>query len=217
MFMHSIITILISVINKIKRKRGIVKMKVSYIRVSSKQQHTERQEDMMLNYNIGKEFIEKVSGKDMERSALKEMLNFVREGDVVYIESLSRLGRSTTDLIEIVNQLDNKRVSLVSIKESLIDTTTASGRLIFGIFACLAQFEREQSKERQREGIDAAKERGKHLGRPRAEYPPNWRFVHKEWKEGKITAVQAAKDLKIIKSTFYNLVRRFEGVIKITK
>lgn len=183
--------------------------KIGYIRVSTNEQNTDRQESALNNLNLDKIFLEKISGKDINRPQLIEMMKYIREGDILYIESLSRLGRSTKDLIILVEQLNSKNVQLVSLKES-IDTTTPSGKLMFNIFASLAEFERDIIKLRQREGIEAAKAKGKHLGRPRAEYPSNWVKTYNDWKANKIKAVEAMKELNIKKSTFYKLVKQFE-------
>lgn len=179
--------------------------KIAYIRVSSEGQNLDRQEDMFIS-NADKVFREKLSGKDKNRPELIRMLEYVREGDVVVVESLSRLGRSTRDLLSIVDELRAKKVGLVSFKEK-IDTETHQGRFILQVFAALSELERESIKERQREGIEAAKKRGKHLGRPRKAYPDTWGSVIIEWKAGKITAVKARERLGLAHSTFYSMLR----------
>ena len=140
-------------------------MKIGYIRVSTLEQHTDRQIDS-LNF-CDKIFEEKISGKDTNRPKLKEMLEFVKEGDIIYITELSRLGRSMIDLYNICDELRNKQVDLKSLKENISLTDDSSmGKFTFAIFSAMAEFERNLIKERQMEGIKSAKERGKKWGQP---------------------------------------------------
>jgi len=138
-------------------------MKVAYIRVSTVEQNEARQIEAMQNKGIEKYFTEKISGKDTNRPQLKAMLEFVREGDTVYIHDFSRLARSTKDLLDIVEQLHNKGVYLVSNKEN-IDTSTPTGKLMLTMIGAIAEFERANLLERQREGIEIAKREGKFKG-----------------------------------------------------
>lgn len=140
--------------------------KVAYIRVSSKDQNVGRQHQALSSYKIDRFFEEKISGKDMNRPKLKEMMDWVREGDTVYVESFSRLARDMLDLLKIIDVLSKKKVGFISLKES-IDTTTPAGRLQLGVFAAIYQFERECSKERQREGIDLALAEGRSIWSPK--------------------------------------------------
>lgn len=181
-------------------------MKIGYIRVSTEGQNLDRQEDS-ISPQVEQVFREKISGSDYNRPELKRLLGYVREGDIVYIESLSRLARSTRDLLEIVDILKEKRVGLVSLKET-IDTDTPQGMFVLQIFAALSELERESLKQRQREGIEAAKKRGKHLGRPRKQVPSDFHFVVRSWEEGHITAVEARRRLGLSHATFYQMVRR---------
>lgn len=185
-------------------------MNVCYIRVSTKEQNTGRQEEMMKQHNIEKVYTEKISGKDTNRPELQSMLEYVREGDIIYIESISRLGRNLKDLLEIVEKLDKKNVGIISLKESHIDTTTPSGKLVFQIFASLAEFERDQTKQRQLEGIQVAKMQGKHLGRPSATFPTDWDKVYRQWKNEEVTANKAMELLGLKRTTFYKLVGEYE-------
>jgi len=179
--------------------------RIGYIRVSSEGQNLDRQEDLIAP-NVDVIFREKASGRDTRRPELQKLLSYIREGDIVYIESVSRLARSTKDLLGIVDEFRAKKAGLVSFKEN-IDTETPQGRFILQVFAALSELERESIKERQREGIEAAKKRGKHLGRPRKAYPDTWSSVIGEWKAGKITAVKARKMLGLAHATFYSMLR----------
>ena len=183
--------------------RGV---KVGYIRVSSYEQNPARQEVLMKELGVEKLFLDKLSGKDTKRPQLQAMLDYVREGDTVVIESLSRLGRSVKDLIEINEELTKKGVALESKKEK-IETLTASGRLMFNVIASIAQFEREIMFERQREGIAIAKAAGKYKGRKEISKPENWDEVISKWKVREITATKAMEELGLKRTTFYKLLK----------
>jgi len=187
--------------------------RIAYVRVSTIDQNTERQEIALKEIGIDKYFIEKVSGKKAERPELKNMLEYVREGDTLYIESISRLARSTKDLLNIVEQLKNKKVELVSLKEK-IDTHTPQGKFMLTVFGALAELEVENTLQRQKEGIQVAKANGKRFGRPQIDMPKEFIDVYAEWKVGNITAVEAFKALKLKKTTFYKLVKRYENQLK---
>ena len=182
-------------------------MKVAYIRVSTEGQNTARQEEAMKGLGVERCFIEKISGKNTDRPQLKAMMDFVREGDSLIVESYSRLARSTHDLLEIVDALSKKGVAFVSLKEN-IDTTTPQGKLMLTIFAGLAQFERECLLQRQAEGIAIAKANGVYKGRKPVDTPDNWEEVIEEWKSGKISAVEAMKKTGLTKATFYRMAKR---------
>lgn len=157
-----------------------------------------------------KVFIDKASGKNTERPQLQAMLGYVREGDVLVVESYSRLSRSTADLLRIVETLKSKGVNFISLKERT-DTTTPQGELVMTIFAGIAQFEREQLLQRQREGIAIAKEQGKYKGRQRiAIDDAAFEKTYAEWKGGRITAVKAMERLGLKPNTFYRRVREYE-------
>jgi DNA invertase Pin-like site-specific DNA recombinase len=182
-------------------------MKVGYIRISTEAQNMFRQEDLMAELGVEKVFEDRASGKNTDRPGLKEMLGFVRHGDQVVVESISRLARSTSDLLNIVTSLENRGVNFVSKKEAL-DTQTPQGRFVLTIFAGLASLERETILQRTKEGIESARARGKHLGRPVIEIPKDWDAIHSQWKDGKLTAVQAMKILGLTKTTFYKMASR---------
>ena len=183
-------------------------MKVAYERVSTSGQSTLRQDVMMQDQKIEKVFTEKISGKDRNRPELQKMLDFVREGDTVVIESISRLARSTRDFLNILDELEVKQVSLVSLKES-IDTSTPTGRFLVSVLAALAQLEREQILIRQKEGVNAQKVAGTYTGgRPRIQVnTKQFNTVMSRWKSGEITAVQAMSELSMKKSTFYRMIK----------
>lgn len=186
-------------------------MKIGYIRVSTEEQHIDRQETIMQKYEVEKVFSEKISGKNIDRPQLKEMLSFIRSGDTLVIESYSRLARSTADLIKLVEQLNAKGVNLISDKEH-IDTTTPQGKLMFTIFAGLAEFERNCLLERQREGIAEAKKQGKYKGRqPIKIDEQQFNEVYKLWKNKEITARQAMSELGVKPDTFYRRVKTYES------
>ena len=185
-------------------------MRIGYIRVSALDQNTDRQHVILKEYNLEKIFEEKVSGKDRNRPALTEMLKFARDGDIIYIESISRLARNTKDLLNIVEELTEKNVGLVSAKEQ-IDTTSPAGKFILTVFAALSQLERDTIKQRQQEGIAVAKNKGIRFGRPKIAPPANFKQNIKEWKEGKITATEAMRKLSLKAGTFYRLVKEMQG------
>ena len=131
--------------------------RIGYVRVSTEEQNTARQEKIMKDAGCEKIFMDKMSGKDTNRPQLQKMLEYVREGDTLYVESISRLARSTRDLLNLVEQLQAKDVAFESEKEK-IDTTTPQGKFMLTVFAAMADLEREQI--RQRQGRQA---KGKHL------------------------------------------------------
>lgn len=184
-------------------------MNIAYVRVSSVEQNEQRQLEGLKNYNIDKWFTEKVSAKDTNRPQLKAMMEFAREGDTIYIWDFSRLARSTKDLLDIVEELGNKKVHLKSVKENL-DTSTPSGKLMLTMIGAINEFERANMLERQREGISIAKADGKYKGRPSVDYPDNWKEVYDQWKVRKITAVKAMELTGLKKNSFYNLVKKYE-------
>lgn len=186
-------------------------MKIAYVRVSTKEQNEGRQLEALKPYEIERVFSEKLSGKDRVRPQLEEMLTFVREGDCIYIESISRLARNTLDLLNIVEQLTKKGVHLVSLKEH-IDTSTPQGKFMLSVFASLSQLEREVTRQRQSEGIELALKEGRAYGRPKIEVDEKqFRKVYKQWTSGDITVVQASKLLGVSRQIFY---RRVEEIKK---
>lgn len=180
--------------------------KIGYARVSSTDQNLDRQLNTLKERDCEKIFMEKISGKNTNRPELKGMMDYIREGDTVFITSISRIARSTKDFLKIIEELQLKGVDLVSSKEN-IDTTTPQGRFMLTVFSALAELEREQIRERQQEGIAIAKQQGKHLGRPRLKRPDNFNEVYLKWKSEEITAVEAYKKLNMSKASFYRLIQ----------
>ena len=180
-------------------------MKIGYIRISTTDQNTARQEVLMNDLGVEQVFIDRMSGKNTDRPELKRMMNFVREGDVVIVESISRFARNTNDLLELVEQLTVKQVEFISKKEA-IDTTTPTGRFMLTVFGAVAELEREYILQRQKEGIAIAKEKGVYKGRKPIECPKLAEVVSIR-RNGEITAVEAMKRLNMKPSTFYRKVK----------
>ena len=180
-------------------------MKIGYIRISTTDQNTARQEVLMQELGVEQVYIDRMSGKNTDRPELKRMMNYVREGDVVIVEAISRFARNTKDLLELVEQLTEKRVEFVSKKEA-IDTSTPTGKFMLTVFGAVAELEREYILQRQKEGIAVAKQNGVYKGRKPIEHPRFNEIVHL-WKGGDITAVEAMKRLGMKPSTFYRKVK----------
>ncbi len=180
-------------------------MKIGYIRVSTAEQNTIRQEILMTELGVDEIYIDKISGKNTNRPQLKAMLEYVRRGDTVIVSEISRFARNTKDLLELVEMLTEKGVEFVSKKEA-IDTTTPTGKFMLTIFGAVAELEREYILQRQREGIAAAKNMGKYTGRRAKEYA-DFDKVIARWRKGEITAVKAMKDLGMSRTTFYRRVK----------
>lgn len=182
-------------------------MNVAYVRVSTVEQNEDRQLESLNKYGIEKWFTEKVSGKDTNRPQLLSMLDFVREGDTIYIHDFSRLARSTKDLLEIIEQLQKKKVALISVKESL-DTSTPTGKLMLTVIAAINEFERANLLERQREGINIAKSKGVYKGRkPITFTDDDFSAAYEDYKERKITKAMFAERLDISRPTLDKILR----------
>lgn len=182
-------------------------MKVAYVRVSTAEQNEARQTEALEKHGIEKWYIEKVSGKDTNRPKLQEMLDFVREGDTIYIHDFSRLARSTKDLLDIVEKLNSKGVSLVSNKES-IDSSTPTGKLMLTMIGAIAEFERQNLLERQREGIEIAKREGKFKGGQVKRIENDiFEKAYKEYKAREITKKQMAEKLNISRPTLDKMLK----------
>lgn len=199
-----------------------------YARVSDKTQNLDRQIDLLLAAGVRPEYIltDQASGKDFNRSnylslvGTKEVAPRLQEGNLLIISSLDRLGRNYDeiriqwDYITKTLKADIKVLDIplldTSVTNDSLDTRFIAD-LVLQILSYTAQKERENIKLRQQQGIESAKARGKHLGRPKAEYPENWNNVYSDWKAGKITAKTAMEFLQMKRTTFYKLVKQFES------
>lgn len=182
-------------------------MKVAYIRVSTVEQNEARQLEAMKSKGIEKYFTEKVSAKDTNRPQLQAMLDFVRDGDVVYIHDFSRLARSTKDLLDIIERLHAKGVSLISNKEA-IDTSTPQGKLMVTMLGAIYEFERANLLERQREGIAIAVKQGKYRGgQVKRIDDDTFNKCYQQYKSREINKVQFAKALKISRPTLDKILK----------
>ena len=184
-------------------------MKIGYIRISTADQNTARQEVLMQELGVEQVFIDRMSGKNMERPELQRMMNFVRQGDTVIVESISRFARNTRDLLELVEQLSAKDVEFVSKKEA-IDTTTPTGKFMLTVFGAVAELEREYILQRQREGIAIAKSNGIYQGRKPVPLPADFSVVVAQWRRGERSAVSAIHKLHMSPSTFYRKVKEMK-------
>ncbi len=182
-------------------------MKIAYVRVSTAEQNEARQIEALQQHGIEKWFTEKISGKDANRPKLQEMLEFVREGDTIYIHDFSRLARSTKDLLEIVEQITAKKVNLVSNKENL-DTSTPTGKLMLTMIAAINEFERQNLLERQKEGIEIAKREGKFKG-GQVKQIDNAAFeaAYERYQKREINKTEFAALLKVSRPTLDKLLK----------
>ena len=165
-----------------------------------------RQEVLMQELGVDEVYIDRLSGKNTDRPELKKMMDYVRKGDTVIVESISRFARNTRDLLELIEKLSEKGVEFVSRKEA-IDTTTPTGKFMLTVFGAVAELEREYILQRQREGIAIAKAQGKYAGRKPIERS-NFDAVEKLWRAGTISAAEAMRRLDMSRSTFYRKVRQ---------
>lgn len=177
--------------------------KVAYVRVSTAEQNEARQREALAVRGIDKWFIEKASGKNTDRPEFQKMLDWVREGDTIYIHDLSRIARSTKDLLDLLDVLREKGVALVSGKES-IDTSTATGKLLVTMVAAINEFERANLLERQREGIAIAKREGKYKGRKAVTVPDLPRH-YERWQRREVSKAALARELGISRPTLDRL------------
>ena len=195
-------------------------MKIGYARVSTRDQNLDLQIDALLKAGCTARYIykEQITGATRERPELKRLLEQIREGDIVIIWKLDRLGRSLTDLVQLVNEIQGKGAGLLSLHDN-IDTTTPQGKLTFHIFAAIAEFERDIIRERTKAGLEAARARGRKGGRPKGLS-----------KEAEVKAAAAAslyqqkksvseicRTLSISKKTFYKYLRFTLGLHNLLK
>jgi DNA invertase Pin-like site-specific DNA recombinase len=184
---------------------------VAYVRVSIVEQNEARQREALKEYDIDRWFIEKASGKDTKRPELQAMLDYIREDDTVYVEEFSRLGRSTADLLSIVQRIEDTGAKFISIKENF-DTKTPAGKLQMTMMAAIAEFERAMILERQREGIAIAKREGKYKGR-KAISVPNIGDYYDRYMSRQETKTSISAELGISRTTLDKLFKEYKEEI----
>ena len=197
-----------------------------YIRVSTNDQNTARQFAALEKWEIHKRnlYVDKQSGKDFNRPAYKKLLRKLKEGDLLYIKSIDRLGRNYEEIQEQWRILTKeKKIDIVVLDMSLLDPRNGKDLLgtfisdvVLQILSFVAQNERENIRIRQAEGIAAAKANGVKFGRPELPLPDNFHEVHKAWREKKLTLKQAAEACGMKESTFFCKVKRIEESSKLT-
>ena len=180
-----------------------------YARVSTEQQNLDRQLDMLQKYGVDFIYNEKMTGTKRNRPELEKLLERLTEGDTIVVESLSRLGRSTKDLIWLMETFNSKGVNLVSLKES-IDTTTSTGKLLFTLMSAIAQFERDVIADRTREGLNSARARGRKGGRPRTD-SEKLRKAIKLYNTQQYTLAEIEDMTGVKRSTLYRGIRSKNG------
>lgn len=195
-----------------------------YVRVSTKEQNLDRQYEALKGYVTDERYIysDKASGKDMEREGFQNMLKAMRKGDTLYIKSIDRLGRNKQLIKQYLDYFKNEgiRVKIIDLPTTMQDISEGNewvidmiNNIIIEVYTSMAEQERENIKQRQREGIAVAKAKGKHLGRPVMELPSQWNKLYKEWKDGSITAVAFMNAIDMKKATFYKKVKEYEGTL----
>lgn len=198
----------------------------NYLRVSTKEQNEERQRVAMQKFNQANgftnpiEMVDKSSGTNTNRPQLQLLLQVVGEGDLVVIQSIDRLSRNYNECKELWKQITDKGADIVVIDMPLLDTRQHKdllgnfvSDLILQVLAYVGQQENEFRRKRQAEGIKVAKDAGKHLGRPKAELPSNFKEEYDNWKAGHQTAIATWTALGLTKTTFYKLVKQYEAGI----
>jgi DNA invertase Pin-like site-specific DNA recombinase len=181
-------------------------MKVGYARVSSKEQELDRQIDILAGAGVDERNIyrEKMTGTKRERPELARLIGGLKDGDIVIVDELTRLSRSSKDLFFLVEQIQERGADIKSIKESWLDTSTPQGKLMFTFFAGMSQFERDLTSERTKEGLRAAKARGRCGGRPckRSEKEASIKLLY----QGGIKITKIAKETGVSRSTIYRVL-----------
>ena len=176
-----------------------------YARVSTESQNLDRQLDVLKKYGVDKIYNEKMTGTKKDRTELSKLLDRMTDGDTVVIESLSRLGRSTKDLIELTELFQSRGVNLVSLKEA-IDTNTSTGKLLFTLMSAIAQFERDTIADRTREGLRSARARGHVGGRPRTN-PDSVKKAVKLYNTKQYSVKEIEELTGVKKSTLYRSIQ----------
>lgn len=195
----------------------------AYIRVSTKEQHLDRQYDALKDYVTDEKYIyrDKASGKDMEREGFQNLLKAMRKGDTLYIKSIDRLGRNKELIKEYLAYFKTEgiRLKIIDLPTTLQDVKGQEwaidmiNNIIIEVYTSMAEQERVNILQRQKEGIASAKARGQYLGRPIIELPKEWAKLYKQWKDGKITAVAFMKEIDMKKATFYKKVKEYEATL----
>ncbi|MCL2837754.1 MAG: recombinase family protein [Oscillospiraceae bacterium] len=200
----------------------------AYARVSTKEQNLDRQLKAFIDLGIDERdiIVDKESGKDFNRQnylALRN--NMLRMDDILYIKSLDRLSRNKADIKEELEyfKAHNIRLKVLDLPTTLMELPEGQewifemvNNILIEVLGTIAEQERVTIKQRQAEGIAAAKSKGKHLGRPPIEYPANWREVYFYWKSGTITATAAMSMMNLTRSTFYKMLNQYEnGKVKL--
>ena len=186
-------------------------MNIAYVRVSTVEQNEARQVEALEKYNIEKWFMEKVSGKNTERKELKNMLDFAREGDTIYVLDFSRLARSVKDLLDITEKLKAKNINLISLKENL-DTSTPTGKLLLTMIGAIDEFERANLLERQREGIAIAKKKGLYKGRQPSKIDKDlFEDAYNQYMTRKINKNQFTKMIGVTWPTADKLIKAYDA------
>ena len=183
-------------------------MKLGYARVSTDEQETHLQLDALRAAGCERIYEEKASGAKTDRPELLRLLDNARKGDVVIVWKMDRLGRSLLHLIETVNLLNTRGVQLRSLTENLIDTTTPSGKLVFGIFGLMAEFERDMLKQRTVAGLAAARRRGRVGGRPKSISVDDLKKAQVLLRSGDYTRGEVAKEIGVSRHTLWRALSR---------
>lgn len=192
-----------------------------YARVSTKEQNLDRQIEVLRAYGIADRDIitDKQSGKDFNREGYATLKNsLLREGDILVLKELDRLGRDMEQIKDEWNQLIKAGVDIVVLDTPILNTTNKGNlekslisNIVFELLSYMSEKERQKIKQRQAEGIAIAKSKGVKLGRPTVKYPSDWEKVYKLWKNKEITAVKAIELLQLKKNSFYKLVKDYEA------
>ncbi|CAN5308061.1 recombinase family protein [soil metagenome] len=181
-------------------------MKIGYARVSTQEQNLDLQKDALDKAGCKKIFVDEISGTVAKREGLEKAKEVLRKGDVLIVWRLDRLGRSIRDLIDWVNHLEEEGIGFKSLQES-IDTTTSSGKLVFHLFAALAEFERNLIRERTNAGLAAARARGRLGGRKKSLTAKERQRAVEMYQRKNQTVIQICAMMNITKPTLYAYIR----------
>ena len=180
--------------------------KIGYIRVSTVEQNEGRQIESLKTLGVERVFMDKLSGKDINRPELQKMIDYSRTNDIVYVESFSRLARNTKDLLTLVETLQDKGVNVISLKENF-DTATPTGKLMLTMMGAINTFERDIMLQRQKEGIALAKKNGKYKGRAKVQRPANWIELVSLYQNRHKTATALAKECEVSRPVIYKWLK----------